>query len=1139
MHSIYSNGAAFNCFHSFSQPPARILSWIFRLFVCAIIFMALGAVNAQTLKATSVKLTANVASVNVGANLVITATMTPLAATGTVTFKDGATTIGTAALASGKASLTTTLGTAGIHKLTVVYGGSSTYSGSTSPSVSVTATVIPTTVVVSASSTTLSKGQTATLTATVNPSAATGSVTFKDGTTTLGTGLLSAGKATLSLPSGFGSTGTHSITAAYQGAANYGPSTSSALKINVVALTTTATTLTVPTAALAIGQAVSLTAKVTPTAATGTVTFRDGSNILGTGTLNGGIAVFNVSGGFATAGVHVLAASYEGNSSYAASTSPVVNKTVAAASTFSALSATPTTAAINQAVALKVTVTPSTATGTVTFKDGAAVLGTASVNAGTASLSHLFTAAGLRSISAVYGGDARHSASTASTLSYSVTGAPGSIPSAPVSAQPEQGYGYDSQGNLTQITRAPNSAGFVFNTVIAPDGLNRPGAITDAAGGNTSFVYDGTNKQDEVRDPRGLTTRYYKDGLGQVIQIQSPDTQTTSLRYDASGNLTTAINARGVEAGHSYDALNRRTSTTLTKTDPAPSQTQIFSWTYDQTGGIFSHGIGRLTTASFPEGTTSFAYDAQGRVTLKRQTIHPGTLANSTTLVHNIRYLYDAGGLLVGVTYPSGRKLTIGYANGLPVSLSLAKDSQAVGSPILSELRFAPFGQPQSWKWAMASGPQRHERLFDTTGRMIRYPLGDLLRDVGYDAASRITSYKHYVTNSGAVAPAYDQAFSYDALDRLLNATTARAAWTYTYDANGNRTSVSINGGTPGVYELSPVNNQLNSISSPPIQLRSDATGNITTDGNFTLTYDLRGRVAGLNQGGAITAYAYDTRGQRVRKSRGSSAGTTIFVYDLDGVLLGEYDGQGKAIREYVWLGEIPVAVFTPDPAQGTGASVTEPLVHYVHADHINTPRAVVDKGNFVRWRWMAEPFGTTPAEESPTGLASFTFNLRFPGQFYDEESGIHQNWHRDYIPGIGRYTQSDPIGLEGGINTYAYVNGNPISYVDPDGLRGLMPQGTIYRGTGDIHGQIWVGNQMRNGAIQNFSSRQQNANAAWGPGVRSVCLVSTVNVPQTPNQCSASNPTGASSLPTSGPVMSAPGQGGGTCLQWGLTVGP
>ena len=148
------------------------------------------------------------------------------------------------------------------------------------------------------------------------------------------------------------------------------------------------------------------------------------------------------------------------------------------------------------------------------------------------------------------------------------------------------------------------------------------------------------------------------------------------------------------------------------------------------------------------------------------------------------------------------------------------------------------------------------------------------------------------------------------------------------------------------------------------------------------------------------------------------------FVYDLQGHLLGEYDASGNAIREYVWLDELPVAVFTPDPALGANAAAGPPLVYYVHTDHLNTPRVVVDRNNVQRWRWLAEPFGTTAAETSPAGQAAFIFNLRFPGQFYDAESGAHYNMQRDYLPGVGRYAQSDPIGLVGGINTYAYVGG-------------------------------------------------------------------------------------------------------------------
>jgi RHS repeat-associated protein len=137
-----------------------------------------------------------------------------------------------------------------------------------------------------------------------------------------------------------------------------------------------------------------------------------------------------------------------------------------------------------------------------------------------------------------------------------------------------------------------------------------------------------------------------------------------------------------------------------------------------------------------------------------------------------------------------------------------------------------------------------------------------------------------------------------------------------------------------------------------------------------------------------------------------------------------------------VWLGNIPVAVFTPDPAN----AANPPLTYFIHADTLDTPRVIVDKNNQPRWRWLAEPFGVSAPETNPANLGAFTFNLRFPGQYFDQESGLHQNWWRSYDPVTGRYTQSDPIGLAGGVNTFAYVGGNPLSYVDSTGQFALSP---------------------------------------------------------------------------------------------------
>jgi RHS repeat-associated protein len=110
--------------------------------------------------------------------------------------------------------------------------------------------------------------------------------------------------------------------------------------------------------------------------------------------------------------------------------------------------------------------------------------------------------------------------------------------------------------------------------------------------------------------------------------------------------------------------------------------------------------------------------------------------------------------------------------------------------------------------------------------------------------------------------------------------------------------------------------------------------------------------------------------------------------------------------------------------------------VYYIYADQLNTPRAITDSSNKVIWRWDSDPFGTTPADEDPDkDGVKMSYNLRFPGQYYDKESGLHYNYYRDYDPSTGRYVASDPIGLRGGVNTYTYVGGNPVSRKDPLGL--------------------------------------------------------------------------------------------------------
>jgi RHS repeat-associated protein len=181
--------------------------------------------------------------------------------------------------------------------------------------------------------------------------------------------------------------------------------------------------------------------------------------------------------------------------------------------------------------------------------------------------------------------------------------------------------------------------------------------------------------------------------------------------------------------------------------------------------------------------------------------------------------------------------------------------------------------------------------------------------------------------------------------------------------------------------------------------------------------------------------YQYNARGERVSKLL-PGVDHRAFVYDESGRLLGEYDAtEAKSpINEIVWLDDLPVAIIRKDAH------------YYIEADHLGTPRAIIDveQTNTPIWRWdltgptpsSSAVFGDALPNTDPDGDSEhFEFNLRFPGQYYDAETGLHYNYFRDYEPGTGRYIESDPIGLRGGLNTYAYVFGAPLRMIDPRGL--------------------------------------------------------------------------------------------------------
>jgi hypothetical protein len=415
-----------------------------------------------------------------GQSTTFTATVTGSGATGTVTFLDGGTSIGSGSVSGGKATFSTSSLSVATHAITASYGGDANFNGSTSSAVNQTVNKDGTSTTVASSANPSTTGSSVTFTATVSASspgsgAPTGTVTFNDGGTSIGSGSVSGGKATFSTSSL--STGTHTITASYGGDGNFNGSTSGAIvqTVNAPGATTT-TSVSSGTNPSVFGQSVTFTATVTTSGSntpTGTVTFFDGGSSIGSGTLSGGSATFTTSS--LSVANHSITASYGGDANNNSSSSTAITQTVNKASTSTSVASSANPSVFGQTVTFTATVSAvspgaGTPTGTVTFSDGGTSIGTGTLSGGQANFSTTSLSVATHAITASYGGDANFSASSSGTVNQTV----------------------NQDGTTTTVASSanPSSSGAAV-TFTATVSANSPGSGT--ATGTVTFLDGGTS----------------------------------------------------------------------------------------------------------------------------------------------------------------------------------------------------------------------------------------------------------------------------------------------------------------------------------------------------------------------------------------------------------------------------------------------------------------------------------------------------------------------------------------------------------------------------------------------------------------------------------------------------------------------
>ncbi|WP_257998504.1 RHS repeat-associated core domain-containing protein, partial [Xanthomonas arboricola] len=374
---------------------------------------------------------------------------------------------------------------------------------------------------------------------------------------------------------------------------------------------------------------------------------------------------------------------------------------------------------------------------------------------------------------------------------------------------------------------------------------------------------------------------------------------------------------------------------------------------------------------------------------------------------------------------------------------------------LLSGATYYPFGPSAGWTYGNG---RTLARMYDQDYRPQSIQdsrTGGLEIGFGFDPVGDLTD----LTPAGNPTP--ELQLTYDALGRLTalkDGSTGTVIDGYSYDGTGNRMSAKV-GGVTQAYTYPTTNHRLSAVAG--VARTYDKMGNTLTIGGKAreYLYDTTGRMTQVKRAGvAVMNYRYNGRGEQVRRYLGTT--NTYTLYDEAGHWLGDYDTNGAPKQQAIWLDDLPVGLL----ANGG-------QLHYIEPDHLGSPRVVVDAARDVAvWNWSlkGEAFGNTAPNQDPDGDGTaMVFDMRFPGQRFDTASGFNQNYFRDYDAATGRYGQSDPIGLSGGIATYEYSSSSPILVSDSQGLQGRRAIPARPMTTQEIFARVEVPYLVRQ--IQNY----------------------------------------------------------------------